>query len=223
MQPRMTEVAKPDGGTRRLVRLHPVDDQAYEAAIAAIAPRIDRRLGQGVRGNRLGSSAAGRLSLAAWRPALAGLRRSLGGARSQGAVIGLADVRECYASIGLGLVENALVAVEAPTSDRRDVLQLLERLHACQVPGLPIGPPGSAVLANGVLADIDSAIADRGISHLRWVDDFAVLADTDLERRRGMDAIKKEHRIPGTNHESGEDGAGREGIRFTRDRIRSVA
>jgi hypothetical protein len=43
--------------------------------------------------------------------------------------------------------------------------------------GLPIGPPGSAVLANAVLAPVDRALAD--VPYLRWVDDYLIGAESE--------------------------------------------
>jgi hypothetical protein len=42
--------------------------------------------------------------------------------------------------------------------------------------GLPVGPDGSAVLANAVLVRVDLALRAAGVDHLRWVDDVVAVA-----------------------------------------------
>ena len=45
------------------------------------------------------------------------------------------------------------------------------------MPGLPVGPEPSAVVANAVLTPVDRALSDAGIRHLRWVDDLVLAAE----------------------------------------------
>jgi hypothetical protein len=102
-------------------------------------------------------------------------------ASNPGPVI-LADVRTCYRSIAPPVVERCvrslgLVEAAVPVRD------VLERLAERGVPGLPIGPRASIVLANAVLSRIDREIDAVGAFHLRWVDDLAIFAgDGDPER-----------------------------------------
>jgi hypothetical protein len=56
------------------------------------------------------------------------------------------------------------------------VRDVLERLAELGVPGLPIGPRASVVLANAVLSRIDHEIAAARAFHVRWVDDLAIFA-----------------------------------------------
>jgi hypothetical protein len=86
----------------------------------------------------------------------------------------LADVRSCYASLTPRTVFHRLVLLGCHPAEAGAVTGLLERFEADGVPGLPIGPPPSGVLANAVLAAADGALAACGATHARWVDDFVV-------------------------------------------------
>lgn len=54
-------------------------------------------------------------------------------------------------------------------------------------PGLPIGPPGSAVLANALLDPVDRAVAPSPF--LRWVDDYVIGLDDPSEAAAVLDRL----------------------------------
>ena len=117
------------------------------------------------------------LALRPWR-----LERRLFAARLAGlavrrGAVAFADVRRCYASMSPAIVGDALRRAGIPTAcEVEGFLSGLERLG---VEGLPVGPDASAVLANAVLAQVDRALRDAGVEHLRWVDDV-VLSGVDI-------------------------------------------
>ena len=75
------------------------------------------------------------------------------------------------------IVGEALRRAGIPTAC--EVEGFLSGLEGIGVEGLPVGPDASAVLANAVLAQVDRALRDAGIEHLRWVDDV-VLSGGDI-------------------------------------------
>jgi hypothetical protein len=155
---------------------HPTEAR-YAAVVALVAPAIEALLGGEVVANRaaLGTPSVG-LLLQPWRPAReAFLRRAQQLALSAGAFVA-ADVRRCYPSMGPDLVGRTLHRLGCARGDVRGVTTMLEALDAAGVPGLPIGPNPSAVLANAVLAGADEALRAAGVRHLRWVDDVWIFA-----------------------------------------------
>ena len=96
----------------------------------------------------------------------------------------VADVAECYASIGPDAVGRAL---EHAGADRAHVRELVAWLHALEpfgVVGLPIGPEPSAILANAVLSAGDRALDASGVRWFRWVDDWVFVGD-EVDRALG--------------------------------------
>jgi hypothetical protein len=149
----------------------------YAALVASVAPAIEASLGAEVVANRaaLGAPSIG-LPLRPWRPAWgAFLRSGQHLALAAGAFV-TADVRRCYPSIGPDLVGRTLRRLGCARNDVLGVTTMLEALDASGVPGLPIGPNPSAVLANAVLTGADEALRAEGVRHLRWVDDVWIFA-----------------------------------------------
>ena len=78
-----------------------------------------------------------------------------------------------------------MLRVDVPVDRRRrarsgwdptasEIAGFLAGLERIGVEGLPVGPDGSAVLANAVLAQVDRSLREAGIEHLRWVDDVVM-------------------------------------------------
>ena len=174
---RLVGSPKRGGGVRWLSLLDSATEARYATLVASIAPAIEASLGPEVVANRatLGTPSIG-LPLRPWRPAWnAFLRWGRHLARGAGAFVA-ADVRRCYPSIGPDLVGRTLRQLGCAMDDVRGVTTMLEGLDASGVPGLPIGPNPSAVLANAVLAGADDALGAAGVRHLRWVDDVWIFA-----------------------------------------------
>ncbi|MBI3648222.1 MAG: RNA-directed DNA polymerase [Actinobacteria bacterium] len=173
---RIDPVPKPGGGVRLLATLDPADARDYACAVAALVPAIEGALGAEVLANRVwGRGSVAWTRLEPWRPARRRFARaasSLGGTRTTV----VADVRECYGSIGPALVEGTLSRIGGGRREVAALVRLLDRVSQGGVRGLPVGPDPSAVLANAVLSPVDLAIARTGALHLRWVDDVAIFA-----------------------------------------------
>jgi Reverse transcriptase (RNA-dependent DNA polymerase) len=84
------------------------------------------------------------------------------------------DVMGFYPNVRPVALFDALLGLGVPAEVARTAAGLLEGWGSDGYAGLPIGPPGSAIMANAVLTSIDGALAPRPF--LRWVDDYLVSA-----------------------------------------------
>lgn len=184
---RLVPSPKRGGGVRWLSFLDPPTAARYAAVVSSVAPVIEAGLGEEVVANRALTAAPGDVRLRPWRPARdAFLRSAHGMAFAAGAFVA-ADVHRCYPSIGPDLVGRTLRRFGCERTDVQDVTAMLEALEEAGVPGLPIGPDPSAVLANAALAGADEVLRAAGVRHLRWVDDIWIFA---AGRREAVAALR---------------------------------
>lgn len=181
----------PSGKVRWLATLAPEAAAAYAASVAAVVPAIERRLGPAAFADRAQPAADGAVRLAPWEPARRRWRTT-GGRRLEHAVraVVVADVYDCFASIGPAAVARALVEAGALPEAVDRVVACLHALADDGVRGLPVGPAASAVLGNAVLAGLDEAIERQGVPHLRWVDDVIAFAPSRREARLALDSLR---------------------------------
>lgn len=177
-------VARAGGGRRRLTLLEPGDAETYRELVATLTPAVERSLGVGVIANRVG--AAGRLE--DWRIAHRRWRRAVAPV-GHGLRLHL-DVADCFRSIAPCLVAATLAGMGTVADDR--LIRLLDELAEHGVPGLPVGPPESAVLANAVLARLDRAVRDAGAPHVRWVDDLVIHVSSRRDAVLVLDGVRRE-------------------------------
>jgi hypothetical protein len=187
---RIDPLPRPEGGSRLLARLDSADARRYAVAVGPTVPLIERALGRGVLANRTVSTPEG-LALEDWWTARVRFRHvvrsNLPGSRS----VFVGDVRDCYGSIRPATVLSSLRELGVAASEAHGVSAVLEGLERRGVAGLPIGPWGSAVLANAVLHQVDRAFAAAGLSAMWWVDDVAVFARDPAEARRARDTFHR--------------------------------
>ncbi|HXF37680.1 MAG TPA: reverse transcriptase domain-containing protein, partial [Actinomycetota bacterium] len=166
-------VRRPDGRFRLLAQLGPPDARDLEALAAAVAPRLEAVLPPCSPANRVAGLAP--LRLEPWTAARARhralLRRLLEDPGVRAVLV--LDVADCYGSIRPAALAAALRGLGLPGPARR-AAGLLSSLQERGVPGLPVGPPASAVLANAVLLGLDAALRGADVPHVRWVDDVLV-------------------------------------------------
>lgn len=184
-QPRITQVPRPGGGVRVMVGLEPGDDAVYRSLVARAAAALERSLGPEVVANRLVGVP---LVLEDWRSAHARWRRAIERPAARGLRVHL-DVAACYDSIRPKVVAASLRSAGV---DARALERLLLELVDHGVPGLPVGPEASAVLANVILAQVDLAVDAAGVPHVRWVDDLVVFAPGRREAIRAIDGVRRE-------------------------------
>ena len=182
--PRIVQTGRPGGGHRFLVNLEGPDARAYDRAVAGLTPRIERSLGPGVYANRaVGRGTIATARLEPWRPAWRRWRR---GHRAASVTPLLRmDVMGFYGSVGERTLRRALGA------DADGVLDVLHALWDEGVSGLPVGPEPSAILANAVLASVDTAIRDAGVVAMRWVDDWVVPVASRRAAGRTLVAVER--------------------------------
>ena len=87
-----------------------------------------------------------------------------------------ADIADFYNQAYHHRIENALEAAGVPSQRAKSVERLLASLTAGTSRGIPVGPTGSAVLAEACLADVDAFLQRKKIFHTRFVDDFRIFA-----------------------------------------------
>jgi hypothetical protein len=145
---------------------------------------VERRLRTGVLGNRALGGGAG-WSLEPVGPALHRARVAIRRLASAPILV-RTDVAAFYSSVTPAVAAAALRRVGAERHDAFLAAAMLEAWASDGWSGLPVGPPGSAVVANAVLQPVDDAVA--GFRFLRWVDDYLVGVATD---RAALDVLER--------------------------------
>ncbi|HET6770732.1 MAG TPA: RNA-directed DNA polymerase [Actinomycetota bacterium] len=165
---RSFSVPKPGGGGwRRFAILSERDDRRWEALAGAVAGVLEPHLDPRVAANRAVVSWRG------WRlePTGVALRRARALAPRSGLLLHT-DVEDFYASITPSVLTRTLALVGASQQSTRLAGDMIDGWSDHGYPGLPIGPVGSAVLANAVLVGVDRAL--RSLRFVRWVDDYVI-------------------------------------------------
>src|SRR5262249_4157300 len=66
---------------------------------------------------------------------------------------------------------------------------LLEILNRSFGSGVPIGPAASHILAEAFLIEVDTALADQGMDHIRFADDYRMFSPDLTTARRWIDIL----------------------------------
>ncbi|WP_252349183.1 RNA-directed DNA polymerase [Ochrobactrum sp. BTU1] len=103
-------------------------------------------------------------------------------------------------------LEKAIVSLQATGPEKlqiRNAIGTLERLLGQWTysgsHGLPQNRDASSFLSNILLSNVDRAMASKGYDYYRYVDDIRIIADSELECRRGLQALIRELRAIGMN------------------------
>jgi Reverse transcriptase (RNA-dependent DNA polymerase) len=99
-----------------------------------------------------------------------------------------ADVKAFYASVSPTVLAATLTGLGAGRSDAHEAAAMVDGWSSDGYPGLPIGPPGSAVLANALLRPVDRALGR--FRFLRWVDDYLVAVASDRTAEEALERIE---------------------------------
>jgi reverse transcriptase-like protein len=183
---RSARVPKPGGGMRRITVLGAGDATTYARAVAAVTPAIERRLGPEIFANR----APGGTSLEPWRVARRRWARSAARLIDVGPVMTL-DVVACYDSITARTIEYALERLRITGPAAEEIGRILRAFGDAGVPGIPIGPEPSAILANAVLAHVDEGLRADRVPFVRWVDDILVAATNERTLDRAERTVEQ--------------------------------
>lgn len=184
---------KPGGGTRVLASLSTDDDSRFSTSVARVVPFVERARGREAVANRVGRSDLdlGTTSVEPWPKARGRWERELERIERTARVIAITDVRECYASIRPGVVQDRLASLGASLEITSEVGCWLRAFGDEGVTGLPVGPEASAVLADAVLFAGDIALRAAGVVHLRWVDDVVIASPDRRGAVRALDRLRQ--------------------------------
>lgn len=167
----------------------------YATAVAGVAPDIEAALPGWVHGGRVTSLDPFRIE--PWREARARHRRAaLDLALGARTAVRL-DVADCFRSIGVTQVREALASLSAPAAATERVIAFLEKTRLAGIPGLPVGPEPSAVLANAVLLALDEAARGHAVAQLRWYDDVLLFSTSIREALEAEQAMARACRETG--------------------------
>ena len=166
---RLTRRRRPDGRARVFTTLSQRDAAAWHRVAGRVARVIEPALGPGVLANRV------RFSRASWR--LEDLDEAIARARGAGrrlprGLVLQTDVESFYDSVTPPLLAGSLLDAGLDPAEAARAADLLAGWRELGCPGLPVGPPGSAVMANALLLAVDRSLGPRPF--LRWVDDYRV-------------------------------------------------
>jgi hypothetical protein len=84
------------------------------------------------------------------------------------------DIADFYQRIYLHRIENTLDVATGKKLTARFVAKLIKQIRSKQSHGIPVGGSASRVLAEAVLSDTDSALADEEYVFTRYVDDYRI-------------------------------------------------
>lgn len=166
---------KPRGGWRTFAVLSDRDERTWNSLVGRVASMLEPRLDRRVAANR---TFAGRGEPGEWRLEAMGV--AVGRARTMAPRQGLllrTDVEAFYASITPPVLVRVLDELGIPPEQSRLAGHMIEGWSSSGYGGLPIGPVGSAVLANAVLCSVDKAL--DSLHFVRWVDDYLIALPSD--------------------------------------------
>jgi hypothetical protein len=147
------------------------DDPAWRTIAERVADVVEPRLSPAVLANRPSLVGERRRPIAFGR-ALRRARRAAQRLSMESDAVIRTDIRRFYPSVTPSVSFRTLIALGVETDVARDSASMLDGWGSEGYAGLPIGPPGSAVLANAVLAGVDAEL--QGFEYLRWVDDYLI-------------------------------------------------
>jgi hypothetical protein len=178
-------------GRRVLHTLHPAMAARYSAVVAAVAPAVERQLSASVLANRVAYASVDPpfIALGAWRAERRRFADRLAMLASDARHVVFTDVRRCYQSITPDAVARALESFDVGSGPIERVERTVSGFARIRIPGLPVGPNASAVLANAVLAVVDRALDDAAVPWIRWVDDIVVAVDDRARADEILDLV----------------------------------
>src|SRR5918996_1544671 len=170
------------GGGRRFAILTRRDERIWSTLAGRVASILEPRLDRSVAANRTVLARDG------WRvePTETALRRARSRAPKQGLIL-RTDVQEFYASITPPVLVRVLGNLGVPSQESRLAGRMVEEWTESSYRGLPIGPVGSAVLANAVLTSVDEALSS--FRFIRWVDDYVISVPSERAAAAILDRL----------------------------------
>ena len=91
----------------------------------------------------------------------------------------LTDIADFYQRIYFHRIENILDVATTKKGINAFIKTLIKQIRSRQSYGIPVGGSASRLLAEAVLSDADSALADEGFLFTRFVDDYRLFLDSN--------------------------------------------
>jgi len=105
---------------------------------------------------------------------------------SQYAYVAATDIADFYARIYHHRLENALQSATTRQSHVSAVMRLLAGWNETESFGIPVGNAPSRLLAEITIADVDEALLAKGITFVRFNDDYRIFATSYSEAYRHL-------------------------------------
>jgi hypothetical protein len=90
----------------------------------------------------------------------------------------VADVADFYPRVAHHRLENELIRLGVHSEETKRIKVLLSQFSQTRSYGLPVGGPGSRVLAELAINPVDLFLHRKGIPFCRYVDDFHIFAES---------------------------------------------
>lgn len=104
--------------------------------------------------------------------------------------IAMADIADFYPRIYQHRLENVVATVATQTRGEEVARVLVKKFIFNLVEGtsygIPVGPYASRILAEGLMIDVDDALATENLNYVRWVDDFTFFCRSDAEAQYAL-------------------------------------
>lgn len=169
---------KPRGGYRVVHQLDPVDSVVYAAAVHSVSEQIEAA--RQPRHKKVACSYRIKPDPYSFFVSGSGFtdyRTKCEELAAQYRYVLTTDVSDFYNRIYLHRLENA-VSSAVGNCEGKDIEIFLLALNNHTSQGIPVGPAASIVLSEAVLVDVDQYISERGIKHVRYVDDIRVFSQS---------------------------------------------
>ena len=112
------------------------------------------------------------------------------------------DISGFYENIDLSILSSDLRSVGVTDAIIRPLSTCLNRWAEPRRRGIPQGATPSDILAKLYLNNIDLALRDRGMTHLRYVDDYRLFCSSRVEAKRALVLLSELLRNRGLNVQS---------------------
>lgn len=103
----------------------------------------------------------------------------------------VADIADFFPRIAHHALENNLKNTTLKNMHIQALFNFLKGLNSKISYGLPVGPVGPRVLAELAISDIDDSLILRGVKHIRFVDDFRLFCNTEIEAYETLALLAK--------------------------------
>jgi hypothetical protein len=173
------------GGYRVVHRLEPLDALIYTAFAKVVLPNVEK--------SRSSPEVACSYRLVDGHDSFFGdgsgfdvFRDRCAALASEYQFVLCTDISDFYNKIYLHRLQNALqLATDTPQGISKRIEYFLTALNTKASQGIPVGPAASIVMSEVTLNDVDKFIYDKGLDHVRYVDDVRIFANTK-ERLEGV-------------------------------------